>query len=56
MGFQSSLVGYHIADHQVSPEDEVRAMRGFIEKFSQAVEVSKFNAIGARRLLDEPNV
>lgn len=50
MNFQASLVGYHIADHQVSAEDEIRAMKGFIEKFSQAIEASKLNAMGASSL------
>ncbi|KAG0150215.1 hypothetical protein CROQUDRAFT_104511 [Cronartium quercuum f. sp. fusiforme G11] len=39
--FKASLVGWHIADHQLSAEDEVFAMRHIIENFKQAVKDSK---------------
>ncbi|KAH9825060.1 hypothetical protein DFH28DRAFT_877827 [Melampsora americana] len=39
--FKASLIGSHIADHQLSAEDEVYAMRHIIENFKQAVKESK---------------
>jgi hypothetical protein len=39
--FKASVVGFHISDHGLDPEDEVAALRNIMSKFEQSVDEAK---------------
>lgn len=39
--FKAGLVGFHLSDHQLSPEHEVEALAEIVADFAQAVDQVK---------------
>jgi len=39
--FKASLIGFHVTDHGLDPEDEVATLRTVMQAFSHSVEEAK---------------
>ena len=39
--FKAGVLGFHMADHGLEPEDEVATLRGIMQRFEQSVQEAK---------------
>lgn len=51
--FKAGVVGFHMADHGLDPEDEVATLRGVMSKFQNSVDAAKAGNGPRRSLLSE---